>query len=113
MARRRHLPGALPDYSAAGTAELVAVLRAVADRADATDATTTADRNLVEAVAFSARSDATLLGTHATLTAINPSEGLVAAMLVFLPRYPLGDPPTTGPDTTPSCARSRIRRWLV
>ena len=78
-----------PDYSAAGTAELAAVLRAIADRADATHATTTADRNLVEAVAFSARSDATLLGTHATLTAINPSEGLVAAMLVFLPRYPL------------------------
>ena len=65
------------------------VLREIADRADATPATTTADRNLVEAVAFSARSDATLLGTHATLTAINPSEGLVAAMLVFLPRYPL------------------------
>ncbi len=78
-----------PDYSAAGTAELAAVLRDIADRADATHATTTADRNLVEAVAFSARSDATLLGTHATLTAINPSEGLVAAMLVFLPRYPL------------------------
>jgi uncharacterized protein (DUF885 family) len=78
-----------PDYSAAGTAELAAILLEIADRADATPATATADRNLVEAVAFSARSDATLLGTHATLTAINPSEGLVAAMLVFLPRYPL------------------------
>ncbi len=78
-----------PDYSAAGTAELAAVFRAIADRADATPATTTADRNLVEAVAFSARSDAALLGTHAKLTAIHPSEGLVAAMLVFLARYPL------------------------
>ena len=78
-----------PDYSAAGTAEVAAVLRDIADRADATPATTTPDRTLVEAVAFSARSDATLLGTHATLTAIHPSEGLVDAMLVFLPRYPL------------------------
>ena len=71
-----------PDYSAAGTAELAVVLRDIADRANATPATTTADRNLVEAVAFSARSDATLVGIQATLTAINPSEGLVAAMLV-------------------------------
>jgi uncharacterized protein (DUF885 family) len=78
-----------PDFSAAGTADLAAVLGDIADRADGTDASTLEERTLVEAVVFGARSAATLLGTHAPLTAINPSEGLVATMLVFLPRYPL------------------------
>jgi uncharacterized protein (DUF885 family) len=78
-----------PDYSAAGAAEHAAMLQDLAVRADATPAATAAERNLVEAVAFSARSAATVLGTQATLIAINPSAGLVAAMLTFLPRYPL------------------------
>jgi uncharacterized protein (DUF885 family) len=78
-----------PDYGAAGTAELAAILGDIADRADATPTTTADERTLVETVAFGARADATLLGTNAALTAIHPSEGLVASMLVFLPRYPL------------------------
>jgi uncharacterized protein (DUF885 family) len=78
-----------PDFSSSGTTGLAAVLRDIADRADATPATTSADQTLVEAVAFGARSAAILLGTNATLTAIHPAEGLVAAMFVFLPRYPL------------------------
>jgi uncharacterized protein (DUF885 family) len=78
-----------PDYSTAGCAARVTYLRDLADRADAAPAEADADRNLADAVAFSARSSAIFLEIRPPLTAINPNMGMVAAMLTMLPRFPL------------------------
>ncbi len=78
-----------PDYTTAGTAGLAARLREIADRAATTLVASGTERNLGEAVAFSARSAAIFLEIRPPLTAINPGMGLVASMLTFLPRYPL------------------------
>ncbi len=43
----------------------------------------------VDAVAFSARGAAVFLRTTPTLMGINPVVGMPAAILTFLPRYPL------------------------
>jgi uncharacterized protein (DUF885 family) len=78
-----------PDYAAEDSAAYAATLLDIARRAETTPAVGIAERNLVEAVSFSARSAAILQAIRPQLTAINPAEGLVAMMLTFLPRYPL------------------------
>jgi uncharacterized protein (DUF885 family) len=78
-----------PDYSAAGIARRTAGLLDSAKRAEATAPTTAVERNLVEAVGFSARSEATRLEIQPQLHAVNPGEGTLASMHTFLARYPL------------------------
>jgi len=78
-----------PDYSPAGLAARTAALLDIAERAEATLATTIVDRNLVDAVAFSARSEATQVDVRPQLHAINAGTGLVSSMHTFLPRFPL------------------------
>ena len=78
-----------PDYSAGGISDRIASLRRIADRADQAAAETRPDRNLLDAVAFSARGAAVFLRTTPTLMGINPVVGMPAAILTFLPRYPL------------------------
>jgi uncharacterized protein (DUF885 family) len=78
-----------PDYAAADAAAYVATLFDIARRAATTPAASIAERNLVEAVSFSARSVAVVWAVRPQLTGINPATGLVAAMLTFLPRFPL------------------------
>ncbi len=77
------------DYSAGGIGDRLAVMRDIADRADATPAASRSEQNLLDAVAFSARSEALYLEIAPTLTGINPAVGMVATILTFLPRYPL------------------------
>jgi uncharacterized protein (DUF885 family) len=78
-----------PDYSMAGLDAHRTSLAEIAARAEATPAASTMERDLVEAVVFGARSDAALLDVRPQLRAINPSQGLLAVMHTFLPRFPL------------------------
>jgi len=78
-----------PDYSAAGIDARMAALLDIASRAEAVPTTGTSERNLVEAVAFSARADAAILEIRPQLRAFNPAFGLLSVMHTFLPRFPL------------------------
>lgn len=78
-----------PDYSAAGIDARTRALLDIAGRAEATPTTGTVERNLIEAVAFSARSEATRLEVRPQLHAINAGIGLMSSMYTFLARYPL------------------------
>ena len=78
-----------PDYSAAGIDARSAALLEIADRAERTQTASQVERNLVDAVVFSARSEATRLEIQPQLHAINPGTGLVSSMQTFLARYPL------------------------
>ncbi len=78
-----------PDWSAAGINANMAGLLDIASRAEAVPTTGTANRNLVEAVAFSARADAAILEIRPHLRALDPAFGLLSVMQTFLPRFPL------------------------
>lgn len=78
-----------PDWSAAGIGANIAGLLDIASRAEAVPTTGTVERNLMEAVAFSARADAVILGIRPQLRAFNPAFGLLSEVHTFLPRFPL------------------------
>jgi uncharacterized protein (DUF885 family) len=78
-----------PDWSAAGIDAITAGLRDIARRAEAVPTMGTLERNLVEAVAFSARADAVILEIRPQLRAFNPAFGFLSVMQTFLPRFPL------------------------
>ncbi len=78
-----------PDYSAAGIEARAAGFADIADRAERAPIASPTDRNLTEAVVFTARSAATRLEIQSQLHAVSPGEGTLASMHTFLARYPL------------------------
>jgi uncharacterized protein (DUF885 family) len=77
-----------PDYSAAGIGARTGALLEIARRAEAVPTTGTVERNLVEAVSFSARSEAAQLEIRPQRYALSTG-GQLQTMHTYLARFPL------------------------
>jgi uncharacterized protein (DUF885 family) len=78
-----------PDVSQEGVRERVETLEDFSRRADAIEASTSADRTLLETIAFTGRSKAAQLRWQPELEWVNHTTGIVSLIFIFLPRYPL------------------------
>ena len=78
-----------PDVSEQGVREQVETLEAFARRAEAVEASTSADRTLLETIAFTGRSKAAQLRWQPELEWVNHTTGIISLIFIFLPRYPL------------------------
>ncbi|HKY47146.1 MAG TPA: DUF885 domain-containing protein, partial [Acidimicrobiia bacterium] len=78
-----------PDVSEQGVRERLETLEDFARRAEAVEASTSADRTLLETIAFTGRSKAAQLRWQPELEWVNHTTGIVSLIFIFLPRYPL------------------------
>lgn len=78
-----------PDVSEKGVREQVETLEDFARRAETVEASTSADRTLLETIAFTGRSKAAQLRWQPELEWVNHTTGMVSLIFIFLPRYPL------------------------
>ncbi|MGZ5385073.1 MAG: DUF885 domain-containing protein [Acidimicrobiia bacterium] len=78
-----------PDVSEEGVRAQLEALEDFARRAEAIEASTSADRTLLETIAFSGRSQAAQLRWQPELEWVNHTTGIVSLIFIFLPRYPL------------------------
>jgi uncharacterized protein (DUF885 family) len=78
-----------PDVSEEGVRRRLVTLEEFARRAEAIEASTSADRTLLETIAFTGRSKAAQLRWQPELEWVNHTTGIVSLILIFLPRYPL------------------------
>jgi uncharacterized protein (DUF885 family) len=78
-----------PDVSLEGVRAQVETLEEFARRAEAIEASTSADRTLLETIAFTGRSKAAQLRWQPELEWVNHTTGIVSLIFIFLPRYPL------------------------
>jgi uncharacterized protein (DUF885 family) len=78
-----------PDVSEEGLRAQVEAREDFASRAESIEALTSADRTLLETIAFSGRSKTPQLRWQSELEWVNHTTGIVPSIFVFLPRYPL------------------------
>ncbi|HUP16229.1 MAG TPA: DUF885 domain-containing protein [Acidimicrobiia bacterium] len=78
-----------PDVSEEGVRRQVEMLEDFARRAESIEASTSADRTLLETIAFTGRSNAAQLRWQPELEWVNHTTGIVSLIIIFLPRYPL------------------------
>ena len=78
-----------PDVSEEGVRRRLVTLEEFARRAEAIEASTSADRTLLETIAFTGRSKAAQLRWQPELEWVNHTTGIVSLIFIFLPRYPL------------------------
>ena len=78
-----------PDVSERGVQERAERLEDFARRAESIKASDSADRTLLETIAFTGRSKAAQLRWQPELEWVNHTTGIVSLIFIFLPRYPL------------------------
>jgi uncharacterized protein (DUF885 family) len=78
-----------PDVSEEGVRAQLETLEDFAHRAESIEASSSADRTLLETIAFTGRSKAAQQRWQSELEWVNHTTGIVSLIFIFLPRYPL------------------------